>query len=167
MNSTIENWKINTFKELLELEKKSPLNSDLHKYNYIDKLRTLTNLINMNCQKCDLSDKYCNIITDVIVDLTTTNKAPKATHRGISKSLDVIIKHMQLKHGYSLPNQFKEAWIILLASIFCITGVIISAFTLNWIYPFIGIFIGIIAGYFIGSFHDKSAYKNNTVIFWN
>ncbi|MEA3504024.1 MAG: hypothetical protein U9R32_02345 [Bacteroidota bacterium] len=162
----LTDWEKETLKNLNDIDAETSSNSIIKQYHHIENIKTLTLLIAANCKQCEETERHCAQITEITNILLESKNAPKAVHRSINKNLKTIIKHLQSKHGYSLPNQFKEAWMILSIVLLGIFGIAALALTMKWIYPIAGIIIGAIGGYIIGSNHDKKSEKENKIIDW-
>jgi|GEM_PF-1441845 hypothetical protein len=139
-------------------------NSYAVKEGYPQKIRTLSKALIANCVDCEEIKSFQHMLFELAKDLTKNENPSAPVRRSIDTRFKVIIKHLQGKHGLSLPQQFRDAGIALGSGIFGMTGLVVMVFTMNILYPLSGLIGGGIAGYFWGKKRDAKAQKEGTML---
>lgn len=135
--------------------------------NYADKILILSEKVGEYCQHCEEAKNFQKMLMELAEDLPENANPPKAVHRSIQKRFKVIKNHLQGTHGLSFPNQFKDAGIVIGASVLGMAGFVVMAFNINFLYPLTGLLVGGLLGYLWGVKRDRKAHEEGTVIEWN
>jgi len=154
-------------KELIKKnQRKLPKDSFAIKVDYAGKIETLSEEVYEYCGKCGEAENYQKMLLELAEDLPQNANPPKAVHRSIQKRFKVIKNHLQGEHGLSFPNQFRDAGIVIGASLLGMAGFVVMAFNMNFLYPLAGLIAGGAAGYFWGIKRDKRAEQEGKVVRW-
>ncbi len=135
-----------------------------YQHGFAEKISLLSNTIAQHCKPCSETDLHMKMLLELANDLPKLNNISKPVLRSVEKRFSHIVKHLQKEHQFSIKNQHREAWIILLMSLLGIVGIILSAFTNFYLYPIFGVISGGLIGYYIGSNIDKKMEKQKKVL---
>lgn len=134
------------------------------KANYPQKIKILSKTVYRNCQNCREAANHQRMLTELAEDLPRIANPSPSVRRSIEKRFKVITNHLQGTHGYSVEGQFRDGGIVVGGSILGMTGFVIMAFNMNFLYPVTGFIIGGFLGYLWGKNRDKKAEKENQVL---
>ncbi len=154
-------------KEILRKNtRKLPEDSFARREDYAGKIEALADKVNEYCLHCEEVSDFQKMLLELAEDLPQNSNPPKAVHRSIQKRFKVIKNHLQGKHGLSFPNQFRDAGIVIGASLIGMAGFVVMAFNMIFLFPLAGLILGGIGGYFWGIKRDKRAEDEGKVVRW-
>ncbi len=164
--STQDMNKQNSLIQQLVLKHKKSLSPTgvAQQHGFAEKISLLSDTIVKNCKPCEETDLHMKMLQELASDLPKLDHVSKPVMRSVEKRFAHIVKHLQKAHNFSIKHQHRDAWMILLISLLGIVGVILSALTSFLFYPLIGIAIGAIIGYLIGSNIDQKMEKENKLL---